>query len=155
MKIPKTRFQKIGLVLGGFGAIAALFLITGGLEGAHFENRDSFCASCHSQPETAYVARSIAADHTDLASFHTTKGVRCIDCHSGPGVKGRISALTLGARDSIRYFTGHYTQPAPLTRRITDAQCTKCHSDVAQSCLLYTSDAADDLTRVDLGGRRI
>src|SRR5665811_2593587 len=24
-----------------------------------------------------------------------------------------------------------------------------------QSCLLYTSDAADDLTRVDLGGRRI
>ena len=24
-----------------------------------------------------------------------------------------------------------------------------------KSCLLYTSDAADDLTRVDLGGRRI
>ena len=24
-----------------------------------------------------------------------------------------------------------------------------------QVCLLYTSDAADDLTRVDLGGRRI
>src|SRR5665254_28925 len=24
-----------------------------------------------------------------------------------------------------------------------------------RSCLLYTSDAADDLTRVDLGGRRI
>ena len=23
------------------------------------------------------------------------------------------------------------------------------------ACLLYTSDAADDLTRVDLGGRRI
>src|SRR5665811_2618617 len=26
---------------------------------------------------------------------------------------------------------------------------------VVFSCLLYTSDAADDLTRVDLGGRRI
>ena len=26
---------------------------------------------------------------------------------------------------------------------------------VTQVCLLYTSDAADDLTRVDLGGRRI
>ena len=25
----------------------------------------------------------------------------------------------------------------------------------ARGCLLYTSDAADDLTRVDLGGRRI
>src|SRR5665811_2625971 len=28
-------------------------------------------------------------------------------------------------------------------------------SDGYLSCLLYTSDAADDLTRVDLGGRRI
>ncbi|GAB5856438.1 hypothetical protein [Staphylococcus aureus] len=27
--------------------------------------------------------------------------------------------------------------------------------DQPLSCLLYTSDAADDLTRVDLGGRRI
>ncbi|GAB5764479.1 hypothetical protein JMUB7523_16290 [Staphylococcus aureus] len=27
--------------------------------------------------------------------------------------------------------------------------------DVLENCLLYTSDAADDLTRVDLGGRRI
>ena len=28
-------------------------------------------------------------------------------------------------------------------------------SDESITCLLYTSDAADDLTRVDLGGRRI
>src|SRR5665811_36849 len=28
-------------------------------------------------------------------------------------------------------------------------------SEPRASCLLYTSDAADDLTRVDLGGRRI
>ena len=28
-------------------------------------------------------------------------------------------------------------------------------NDKMDSCLLYTSDAADDLTRVDLGGRRI
>ena len=27
--------------------------------------------------------------------------------------------------------------------------------DISMDCLLYTSDAADDLTRVDLGGRRI
>ena len=29
------------------------------------------------------------------------------------------------------------------------------NEEVYQLCLLYTSDAADDLTRVDLGGRRI
>src|SRR5665811_2349609 len=28
-------------------------------------------------------------------------------------------------------------------------------TDKPSDCLLYTSDAADDLTRVDLGGRRI
>ena len=33
---------------------------------------------------------------------------------------------------------------------IVAAQCS-----VNEPCLLYTSDAADDLTRVDLGGRRI
>src|SRR5665811_2221732 len=37
--------------------------------------------------------------------------------------------------------------PAPLGRR--GGPCD------ASACLLYTSDAADDLTRVDLGGRRI
>src|SRR5665811_2583305 len=30
-----------------------------------------------------------------------------------------------------------------------------CRSITTGTCLLYTSDAADDLTRVDLGGRRI
>ena len=35
-------------------------------------------------------------------------------------------------------------------RRVARALCVK-----AQDCLLYTSDAADDLLCVDLGGRRI
>src|SRR5665811_2588217 len=30
-----------------------------------------------------------------------------------------------------------------------------CAVRLVNGCLLYTSDAADDLTRVDLGGRRI
>ena len=34
------------------------------------------------------------------------------------------------------------------------AACS-CHSQGFQYCLLYTSDAADDLLCVDLGGRRI
>src|SRR5665811_2637418 len=31
---------------------------------------------------------------------------------------------------------------------------SRCPDERCSSCLLYTSDAADDLTRVDLGGRR-
>jgi len=30
-----------------------------------------------------------------------------------------------------------------------------CHPAICEACLLYTSDAADDLLCVDLGGRRI
>src|SRR5665811_1272334 len=33
--------------------------------------------------------------------------------------------------------------------------CCGCPSARPRPCLLYTSDAADDLTRVDLGGRGI
>src|SRR5665811_2268775 len=36
-----------------------------------------------------------------------------------------------------------------------DGTCIDVADTPANACLLYTSDAADDLTRVDLGGRRI
>src|SRR5665811_897887 len=36
-----------------------------------------------------------------------------------------------------------------------DGQAVLLIMGLAYPCLLYTSDAADDLTRVDLGGRRI
>ncbi len=97
-----------------------------------FENHDDFCASCHSEPEQAYFQRE-AKPSTDLASFHATKDVHCIDCHSGPGlVPGRISALTLGAKDLAAWVTGTGRQPAIHTRPIDDANCLKCHQDVTQ-----------------------
>jgi nitrate/TMAO reductase-like tetraheme cytochrome c subunit len=97
-----------------------------------FENHDDFCASCHSEPEQTYFQREAAAS-TDLASFHSTKDVHCIDCHSGPGlVPGRISALTLGAKDLLAWVSGTGRQPAVHTRHIDDANCLKCHQDVVQ-----------------------
>src|SRR5665811_2332336 len=49
---------------------------------------------------------------------------------------------------------GTYMQACPtsFTFRGRDPQYDRTIPDC---CLLYTSDAADDLTRVDLGGRRI
>lgn len=133
MRTNKRRFRNFVLIPGGLLAIGALLLVVSGFEGAHFENSDTSCAACHSQPESAFVARSLAPHPVDLASFHTAKGTRCIDCHSGPGLTGRISALALGAKDATAYLLGHYAQPAPLTRPIGDVQCTKCHSDIAAS----------------------
>ncbi len=104
----------------------------------HMENNDAFCASCHTEPETTFVkrvdlARINAADPQDLATAHAIAGqtVHCIDCHSGPGIMGRMDALTLGARDLIAYARGNYPQPAPLTHPIPDSYCTKCHADYA------------------------
>ncbi len=106
----------------------------------HMENNDAFCASCHTQPETDYVARAEAvrqgqAEPADLAAVHAgaEQPVGCIACHSGAGMLGRVDALTLGARDLVAYTRGNFPQPAPLTHPIGDANCIKCHQDYAKS----------------------
>ncbi|WP_460366251.1 hypothetical protein, partial [Staphylococcus aureus] len=44
-------------------------------------------------------------------------------------------------------------QPAKVRRE--GSEVAKIETLLPDSCLLYTSDAADDSLRVDLGGRRI
>ncbi len=94
------------------------------------EEKDSFCSSCHTQPESTFYQRSLDAKVTDLASFHRTKDTKCIDCHSGVGVTGRVGAILLGSRNAAAYFTHTAQQPAPLTVPIADANCIKCHQQV-------------------------
>jgi nitrate/TMAO reductase-like tetraheme cytochrome c subunit len=115
-------------------ALAAVVLLTAGGFGfaASQETHDSFCASCHSQPETTYYQRSTAAQPVDLASYHTTQQVECINCHSGVGLTGRLAAELLGARNAMKWYTGTAVQPAPLTVSINDENCLKCHQDVTQ-----------------------
>ncbi len=114
-------------------ALVALagFALAGGA-GAQLENHDSFCASCHTEPESTYYQRSTQNSATDLASAHTAEGTRCIDCHSGQGVGGRVQAMRLGAKDAFQFVTRTYTQPAPQTRPIGDVNCLKCHSGISQ-----------------------
>src|SRR5665811_2605694 len=52
----------------------------------------------------------------------------------------------LAALDGVEAMVAGGAVPAPVASRV---------GRVSRTCLLYTSDAADDLTRVDLGGRRI
>eukprot|EP01017_Pseudomicrothorax_dubius_P044829 TRINITY_DN762_c0_g1_i6.p1 TRINITY_DN762_c0_g1~~TRINITY_DN762_c0_g1_i6.p1 ORF type:complete len:106 (+),score=25.96 TRINITY_DN762_c0_g1_i6:68-385(+) len=65
------------------------------------------------------------------------KNVGCGGCDSSPGRR------LCGVR---RYYSCGDTYDCA----IINGQCT-----MVGSCLLYTSDAADDLLCVDLGGRRI
>ena len=115
-----------------WAALAGVILLAGGgfAAGAALEERDGFCASCHSEPESAFYLRTQAAA-VDLASKHSASwATRCIDCHSGPGVAGRVGAMTLGARDLAAFVTRTDQQPAPLTVPIGDANCIKCHAEV-------------------------
>lgn len=115
------------LSLGGLA-----FAGGGGLYAANLENHDSFCASCHTQPESTFFERSQATGGAvDLASFHTTKNVLCIDCHSGSGVTGRLAAMTVGANDMRAYLSGHYNNPSVVTVPIADDNCIKCHQDIS------------------------
>jgi predicted CXXCH cytochrome family protein len=105
------------LVIGSFGFAARM------------EEKDTFCASCHTQPESTFFQRSQAGTPMDLASMHHTKDIKCIDCHSGAGAMGRAGAILLGSRNALAFFTHTAQQPAPLTIAISDANCIKCHQE--------------------------
>lgn len=110
-------------------AVLVVLFPTGYAIATNMEDHNPFCASCHTQPETTYYDRSIAAKPVDLASWHTQQqDTRCIDCHSGQGVIGRIGALQVGAMDLLAFVTRTYRQPAPMTVPIGDINCTKCHT---------------------------
>ncbi|MEJ2563466.1 MAG: hypothetical protein P8Z42_12365, partial [Anaerolineales bacterium] len=81
-----------GILVLGFVLAASGFAFA-----ASKESHDPFCASCHTQPESTFFERSLDVEAVDLASFHTQETTRCIDCHSGPGVLGRMQAEWLGA----------------------------------------------------------
>jgi hypothetical protein len=111
-------------------ALAIILPLSGFTFAASQETHDSFCASCHTQPESTYYQRSISNPPVDLASFHTIQKTRCIDCHSGEGIAGRMQAELMGARNAALWYTGRSIQPAVLTYPISNANCLKCHQDV-------------------------
>ncbi len=127
-RIRKTRkWTKFLLLAGG---LIFVFIPSSVLVGAQLENNDAFCASCHTEPETTYYHRTQGSDLSDLAAFHAGEGVRCIDCHSGEGMNGRLHAMTVGSQDLLKFVSRSYPQPAPLTHPIIDENCLKCHQTV-------------------------
>ena len=120
------------LIVAGAVVAVGIVLASGGLVTAiQLENRNAFCASCHTEPESQFYQRSLAAP-VDLASAHNAKNVPCIQCHSGPGTTGRVEAITsVAAPDTFAFYSGHYRKPATITAPIGDEHCLKCHADVS------------------------
>lgn len=120
---------QIGCLFIGGGFIFLIASLGTVATAVHLENDDEFCASCHTEPESSFVARSQATEPTDLASAHAMyeDAVRCIDCHSGAGAKGRIEALQQGAGDLFAYLIDDYHEPAVIENPLGDEPCFKCH----------------------------
>jgi predicted CXXCH cytochrome family protein len=93
---------------------------------ANLERRDSFCASCHTEPESTYYQRSLVKA-VDLAAAHAAEWARCIDCHSGAGVPGRLRAELAGARHILAHISRSEAHPGSLQGRYPDENCLKCH----------------------------
>lgn len=119
------------LVLFAFAGIAVLIGAVGWVSYQEQDNR--FCASCHTQPESEYLARFTRADTQpadDLAAFHHRKQeVRCIDCHSGEGFAGRSAVVAFAAWNAFKHYAGSARQPAMIAIPIQNEACVKCHAD--------------------------
>jgi hypothetical protein len=115
-------------------ALVGIVVLVGGVGFVSYQEQDDhFCISCHTQPETEFFNRDMAADATqsaeDLASFHhRTKGIRCIDCHIGEGFVGRASVVSIAAWDAFKHYTGLQHQPATIVVPLQNEACSKCHA---------------------------
>src|SRR5665811_2159723 len=118
------------------------------------------------------VLEAVEADHSDeMARALDALGLRHADeleregdvvDHRAPGKGGfllehhadRLVRAGNGFAGDADYALMMAEQPADHVEQSRFA-ATRGADDRKKFCLLYTSDAADDLTRVDLGGRRI
>jgi predicted CXXCH cytochrome family protein len=124
--------SRVILVLIAAGVVVVALTASGFTYAASQETHDPFCGSCHTQPESDFLQQAASAPAVNLASYHTTQNTRCIDCHSGQGILGRVQAELLGARNSFKWYTGTAVQPAVLSFPIGDGNCLKCHQQVTQ-----------------------
>lgn len=129
----RRRRKALWITIVAIVAVVIVFGVGTFTFAASMEEKDSFCASCHTEPESTFYTRAQQPAPVDLATFHGSKQNKCIDCHSGEGVSGRLVAMVIGARNAAAYLTKTAKQPAPLLFPIGDGNCTKCHTSTTRA----------------------
>lgn len=85
-----------------------------------FSSSNTFCYLCHFDQRFQEPWR---------ASAHFEEGVRCKDCHFGPGVFGLVDAKWLGAKDAvIALTTAEDFNNLEIYAQSKEEKCKKCHN---------------------------
>jgi hypothetical protein len=109
----------------------------------HLEQDNDFCNACHLGPGVplhidirddfdARPPRSLAALHA--AAQHADPGAprdgpfRCIACHGGASLAGRVRVKALAAKDSFWYLVGDFDEPHGMRWPLWNQDCTRCHA---------------------------
>lgn len=126
-----SRRQLLLLIL----VVGLIAIIGGERYASHLEQDSQFCGSCHTQPETEYLARFASAvaqnNAQDLAAFHhRKKDIQCIECHGGEGIIGRTQVFSLATWDVVKYNLHVARQPAVIVVPVQNEACIKCHQDM-------------------------
>src|SRR5512136_1572557 len=111
LKPARKKPSRVMPALMAAAVVVVVLTVSGFTYAASQETHDPFCGSCHTQPESTFLQQATSAPAVNLASYHTTQNTRCIDCHSGQGILGRVQAELLGARNAFKWYTGTAVQP--------------------------------------------
>src|SRR5678816_4940837 len=100
----------------------------------------SFTSSFHHSLPFLLLAPTLFTPHTLLASSHTAS-LNLIHSPSTSPIPVPLTSLHLSS--------------IPLLNSLLHTVSSNFSTFITSTCLLYTSDAADERSSVDLGGRRI
>jgi hypothetical protein len=149
------RLRKPLLVILGTLALLSLLGVISAVGVSVAEENDAFCATCHLDPERTYVGRATRVGQAydlaeeqgltgkarwqtgrdaarDLASAHRAAALDCVACHRGNnGLSDRVTALTLGARNTLLYLTGQFDpdHKGVAHADLLENSCLRCHVD--------------------------
>ena len=135
-----------GFAIGALAAamLAASLGAAGWAVSDSLEQDNDFCNACHVSKETplhreirrdfdARPAASLAGAHAVAGAAHRDDGaLRCIDCHGGTSLAGRVRVKALAAKDAFFYLGGRFEEPRAMRWPLWDEDCRKCHASFAE-----------------------
>lgn len=125
---------------------------------------NDFCNSCHLPDGTPLHTEirddfdgrppaSLAARHADLmlTSRPDSPSIRCIDCHGGVGLVGRVRVKLLSVKDSLQYLTGRFEEPEGMSWPLWDTDCRQCHQSFREKGEGFDGEAFHDKQLHNIG----